>query len=255
MRPARALTALSSVRSRSIALVVLVLAVLVTTVFLVGIMGGTRPGPPLEADAAAGCRFFKVTAETLNLFKEPRSASDFVGRLDKNDIVCAVRDQQVGDLLWTFVVYQLQRGGQRKAMENWAIKRFLAPATSAEVTALRASEAGPPPPAQPPAPAPLPAPAPEAVQFSEPITFGPPPVKGHSLQELIAGTPLFPPIAGLDESVWKKTCNNCHKWDRETLCAQANVYLKNPQAALRVAHPYGGPEKTAMMKWAEGGCQ
>jgi hypothetical protein len=66
---------------------------------------------------------------------------------------------------------------------------------------------------------------------------------------------MFPPIEGLPEAVWKKTCNNCHQWDRDTLCAQANVYVKDPKAALRIPHPFGGPEKVAMMKWAQGGCK
>jgi hypothetical protein len=33
------------------------------------------------------------------------------------------------------------------------------------------------------------------------------------------------------------------------------VYAKNPKAALRHSHPYGGADKIAMMKWAKGGCQ
>ena len=126
--------------------------------------------------------------------------------------------------------------------------RSLQPATAAELAAVDGS----------PEPAPAPetrAPAGDVVRFSEPITFGPYPVNGHSLEELIAGLPMFPPIEGLEERIWKKTCNNCHQWDRKTLCVQAEVYVKNPKAALRIPHPYGGAEKVAMMKWAEGGCQ
>jgi hypothetical protein len=33
------------------------------------------------------------------------------------------------------------------------------------------------------------------------------------------------------------------------------TYVKNPKSALRVSHPYGGPEKVAMMQWAKTGCQ
>ena len=132
-----------------------------------------------------------------------------------------------------------------------------------EVAALRNAPAAPPP-ASPPVNAPAPSPPPvadtparagEVVRFSEPINVGPPPVNGHSLEQLIVGVPIFPPIEGLEERIWKKPCTSCHRWDRQTLCVQAGVYAKNPKAALRVAHPYGGPEKVAMIKWAEGGCQ
>lgn len=197
------------------------------------------------------CRFFKVAADALNVFKEPRGASDFIARLAKNDIVCVARDQQVGSLDWAFIVYKLEKQNQRKAMAGWAIMRSLQPATPAELAAVRGS----PEPAPPPVAAGTPAPAGDVVRFSEPITFGPPPVYGHSLEQLIAGVPMFPPIEGLEESVWKKTCSNCHQWDRKTLCAQGAVYAKNPKAELRIPHPYGGAEKIAMMKWFQGGCQ
>jgi hypothetical protein len=203
------------------------------------------------------CRFFKVTA-ALNIFKEPRGTSEFIDRLGESDIVCVTRDQQASGLAWAYVLYKLEKQNQRKSLQGWALARALQPATPTEVAALRNSPA--PPPAPPPTPAPRPAaepPAPSAdvVRFSEPIQSGPPPVYGHSLEQLIAGIPLFPPIEGLDESVWKKTCSSCHKWDRKTLCAQGAVYAKDPKTELRIPHPYGGPEKIAIAKWFRGGCQ
>ena len=77
----------------------------------------------------------------------------------------------------------------------------------------------------------------------------------RSLEQLVQGVPLFPPIEGLDESIWKKNCNACHKWDRRTLCEQGATYIKDPKMALRGSHPYGGPEKVAIMQWAKTGCQ
>ena len=196
------------------------------------------------------CRFFKVADGALNIFKEPRGASDFVARLAKDDIVCVTRDQQVGELAWAYVAYKLAKHNQRTSLEGWGITRALQPATPAEVAALRAA----------PDPAPFstaegPAPAQDVVRFSEPITFGPLPVNGHSLEQLIEGIPLFPPIEGLEDSVWKKPCSACHKWDRKTLCAQGAIYAKDPKTEMRTPHPYGGAEKIAMMKWAQGGCQ
>jgi hypothetical protein len=95
----------------------------------------------------------------------------------------------------------------------------------------------------------------DVIRFDVPLTTGPMPINGHSLAELIHGTPLFPPIQGLEESVWKKQCTSCHQWTQKTLCDQATFYVKNPKAALRVPHPYGGPEKVAMIQWAKTGCQ
>jgi hypothetical protein len=93
------------------------------------------------------------------------------------------------------------------------------------------------------------------VRFNEPLTSGPYPVNGRSLEQLVDDIPLFPPIEGLDEAVWKKNCKACHQWDRRTLCEQGATYVKNPRSALRGSHPYGGPEKLAIMQWAKTGCQ
>jgi hypothetical protein len=123
----------------------------------------------------------------------------------------------------------------------------------------------PPEPPMQPAPAPVtPAPPAESgqsaladqiVRFDQPIKGSAYPVDGNSLQQLVQGVPEFPPIEGLPEDVWKKTCNNCHQWNRQSLCVQAKIYATDPKMAFRKQHPYGGPEKTAMMNWAEHGCQ
>lgn len=96
-----------------------------------------------------------------------------------------------------------------------------------------------------------------------PITFASPlvselePVSGMSLAELITGSPEFPPIEGLPESYWKdQTCSNCHQWNRERLCTQANAYLSlTMQRSLTKQHPFGGVMKRALKSWATGGCQ
>jgi hypothetical protein len=95
----------------------------------------------------------------------------------------------------------------------------------------------------------------DIIRFNLPLTTSPAPINGHSFAELIHGTPLFPPIEGLEQSVWQKQCTSCHKWTQKTLCDQAMVYLKDPKAAFRKSHPYGGPEKVAMIQWAKTGCQ
>ncbi|MEM8814016.1 MAG: caspase family protein, partial [Pseudomonadota bacterium] len=95
------------------------------------------------------------------------------------------------------------------------------------------------------------------IKFALPLTTGPYPVNGKSLQALAQGQPLFSPIEGLPPSVWKdKNCSTCHQWDRVTLCDQGSVYARSePEHMLRKQHPYGGPFKLALRNWSKTGCQ
>lgn len=94
------------------------------------------------------------------------------------------------------------------------------------------------------------------VLFSQPLTEGSVDVIGRSLEELIASSPSFPPVEGLDEAYWKeKQCSNCHEWKQANLCTQANTYLSDAGAEnLIKKHPYGGAFKLNLRVWAEGGC-
>jgi Caspase domain len=134
------------------------------------------------------------------------------------------------------------KNGQTASAQAYPSTTPTKPAPSSSEVALRS------------APAPT-ATSEPAIHFRDALSSVPFPMNGHSLAELIQGTPLFPPIEGLEESVWKKQCASCHQWSQTNLCDQAKTYLKNPKAALRVSHPYGGPEKVAMMQWAKTGCQ
>ena len=93
------------------------------------------------------------------------------------------------------------------------------------------------------------------LRFSTPIPFGPFPVNGNTIERLAESVPQFPPFDGLEESMWKKNCSTCHKWDRQALCEQGASYAKNPRNALRHPHPFGGAYKSALMQWAKTGCQ
>jgi hypothetical protein len=92
------------------------------------------------------------------------------------------------------------------------------------------------------------------LRFDQPIPFGPFPVNGHSLQEMIDTMPLFSPIEGLEEPLWKKKCTSCHQWNKERLCEQGGTYVQAPRNVLRVQHPFGGALKIALMRWAKSGC-
>lgn len=111
-----------------------------------------------------------------------------------------------------------------------------------------AAPPSPPEPAQPEA---------GPITFASPLVSDLGPVSGRSLAELITGSPEFPPIEGLPESYWKEqACSNCHQWNRERLCTQANAYLSlTMQRSLTKQHPFGGVMKRALKSWATGGCQ
>lgn len=96
-----------------------------------------------------------------------------------------------------------------------------------------------------------------AVTFNMPLTQGAPAIVGKTIEELISGTPLFPPVEGLPESYWKtQDCSNCHEWEQANLCVQANTYLTDAGAENLVKeHPYGGTFKQNLRSWATDGCQ
>ncbi|MGR3321313.1 MAG: caspase family protein [Pseudooceanicola sp.] len=114
----------------------------------------------------------------------------------------------------------------------------------------------------PPAPEPTetavaPAPEPRVVFFDEPLTQGVPDIIGRTIIEVTELSPLFPPIEGLPEEMWKEQkCTSCHQWNREALCTQAKVYLtENASRALAKEHPFGGSFKRNLKAWAQGGCE
>jgi hypothetical protein len=196
------------------------------------------------------CRYYKVQATSLNVSKDARGDSLFIDVLDKGEIVCVTRDEKVGDREWVYVAHKLPKPNEKAPVEGWTNLRLLQPLTPAEITAATGSA---PAQAAPAAPSAAP-PADDVLRFSQPVPFGPFPVNGRSIEELAQGIPQFPPFDGLEESLWKKNCAACHKWDRQTLCEQGASYAKNPRYALRISHPYGG-FSSALMQWAKSGCQ
>ncbi len=95
------------------------------------------------------------------------------------------------------------------------------------------------------------------VFFAEPMKEGVPEIVGKTILEAANGSPLFPPIEGLPESMWKdQECKTCHQWDRTSLCTQAVTYLnQNAERALSKQHPYGGSFKRNLRNWAKADCQ
>ena len=94
----------------------------------------------------------------------------------------------------------------------------------------------------------------DELRYKQPVPFGPYPVNGLSLEQLIETVPLFAPIEGLPDELWKKSCATCHKWNKDRLCEQGKTYAKSAKDVLRHQHPMGGAFKIALMKWSMSGC-
>ncbi|MEP5728540.1 MAG: caspase family protein [Sulfitobacter sp.] len=90
-----------------------------------------------------------------------------------------------------------------------------------------------------------------------PFTNGREEIFGKSIEQLVTLSPLFPPIEGLPEELWKdQSCSNCHQWTQEALCTQGQTYVKAGNSdAISKQHPYGGEFKLNVRAWAEGGCK
>lgn len=138
--------------------------------------------------------------------------------------------------------------------------------TYAELAAFELTMLAAKPPASAAEPAPVVAETPEAeavadesdtLAFTTPLTTGGAGVAGLTIEELAKGSPLFAPIDGIPEEMWKgQTCANCHAWTKEALCDQGKTYVsQSGERALTKPHPYGGPFKRALRVWANGGCK
>ena len=95
------------------------------------------------------------------------------------------------------------------------------------------------------------------ITFISPLTEGDQHIIGRSIQEIFTtSSPMFPPIEGLPEELWKgQKCSNCHKWTRELLCEQGSFYLSaDATRSLDKKHPLGGTFKRNLKAWAEAGC-
>ncbi|MBM1631627.1 caspase family protein [Sulfitobacter mediterraneus] len=93
--------------------------------------------------------------------------------------------------------------------------------------------------------------------FDTPFPTGGAPIQGLSISEIVELAPMFAPIEGIPEELWKdQTCSNCHEWTKEALCAQGTTYTQNNNVrALSKQHPFGGVFKQGLRDWATGKCK
>ena len=220
-------------------------------------------GAAPAAAQPASCDTYKVDTSLLNISREAGGVT-YKDALFDGDTVCVAQQQSVAGAAWGYISQKVEANASRTLVDGWAPMQYLQ-----KIGAGQAAAAPPatPPAAPPPAPGqaatpaqttamPGPAIRPEdMLRFDQPIPFGPYPVNGHSIAEMIQGQPLFSPIDGVDESVWKKDCKSCHQWNKDRMCQQGATYVQAPKNVLRVQHPFGGVFKIALMRWAKSGCQ
>ena len=220
------------------------------------------------------CTFYKVDTNTLQISKDA-GGDRYIDALFDGDVACITRKANVKGVEWGFVAGKLKSPTKATPVNGWTPLQRLKPISAAEAVALLAAAA---PPAQAPSSSTKPAAGaatPEApaasgapntaataaahpedkLRFDQPIPFGPYPVNGHSLKEMTVSEPMFSPVEGLDEKLWKKKCTSCHQWNKDRLCQQALTYLRAPKNVLRIQHPFGGTLKVALMRWARSGCE
>ena len=159
---------------------------------------GVASGGSMAHAQGIDCRYFKVNAERVSAFEEPRSESRSVASLDKSAIVCVAGDEEVSGRSWVFIPYQVEPEKKHKPIQGWAIKDLFAPASQDEVAVISSSHgpaASPPvavatPPAAPPPAAP---PRAEEPRRAESPLGEPPPAEEPRRAE---GPPAELPRAG-----------------------------------------------------------
>jgi len=220
---------------------------------------------------SSDCESFKVNAKLLNMRNEPNVFGSIVDVLRDEQIVCIGEITNNSGQQWGNVVSKSEPDGTViDTVSGWSNMRYLTPAAMA--TAPVAPTPATTAPDTPTAAdigdtaaagdiaATTPMPRPQAVSgdvpaFNEPWEQGAFPLNGRSLEQLSNAIPLFPPIAGLPDEVWKKSCTGCHQWNKERLCEQAQSYITDPANIFRIEHPHGGIVKNALFQWASAGCE
>jgi hypothetical protein len=234
------------------------------TILMMVVIAGAMAS--LSADpsrAQTACKPHKVNAPILQVRKDAKIPGAYVSALQKGEIACVTDAPTVGPQKFGYVVHKTIDGGAEVKVGGWASVIFMTPVQPGDNTAAATktvptakSQPAPKPAGQPKAAAATPTPdvVNDALRFDQPVPYGAPPVRGKTLKELVEGKPIFPPIEGLPKNLWQKSCASCHKWDAKTLCEQGGSYLTKAAEVFRHQHPYGGPYKLALMRWAKTGC-
>jgi len=204
---------------------------------------------------SSDCENYTVNTKLLNMRNEPNVFGSIVDVLRDAQIVCIGEITTTAGQQWGQVTAKSEPDGSgTQAIDGWSNMRYLTPssvaaAPSQPVPAPTATDTA----ATDTAAAPQVASA-DVPAFNEVWETGAFPLRGRSLEQLANAIPLFAPIEGLPEDVWKKPCSGCHQWNQERLCEQSQSYIANPANILRIKHPHGGIVKNALFQWASAGC-
>ena len=216
----------------------------------------------------AECESFKVNAKLLNMRNEPNVFGSIVDVLRDEQIVCIGEIANSSGQQWGNVVSKSEPDGTAtEAVAGWTNMRYLTPAAMATAPTsptptpveqpteepVDTADGGDTATDAPTTPTPTTAPG-DVPAFNEPWHTGAFPLNGRSLEQLSNAIPLFAPIAGLPDDVWKQPCTGCHQWTQERLCEQAQTYIADPANIFRIQHPHGGIVKNALFQWASAGC-
>ena len=213
---------------------------------------------------APTCTFYKVDTNTLPISKDA-GGDRIVDALFEGDVACVTKKTNIKGVEWGFVAQKVEPPDKITPVNGWSLLQRLQQITADQAAALLAAATSPakaPAPKAPSAATPVIPKAPasatshpeDVLHYDQPIPFGPYPVNGHSIKEMTDSVPMFSPVEGLDEKLWKKKCTSCHQWNKDRLCQQALSYLRAPKDVLRIQHPFGGTLKVALMRWARSGC-
>lgn len=202
-----------------------------------------------SAQAQTACTPHSVNVAVLQVLEDAAVPGVYVSALQQGDIACVSNDARIGPQQLGYVVEKTETNGNTVAVGGWASVIFMTE-QSAAATTSPTTEA----PSTDDSAAEMAVLQADMLKFDQPVPYGPPQVRGKTLKELIEGEPMFAPIEGLDESLWRKNCSSCHEWNSQRLCEQGRSYLPRAAEVFRHQHPYGGAYKLSLMRWAKTGC-
>jgi len=82
----------------------------------------------LPAQAAdPSCEYFKTNAPILDVLKDPNKVGDYVGELQRGDVVCISQKRKIGRRTWGLVKHVRLDGGKTDKLGGWVGLRFMKP--------------------------------------------------------------------------------------------------------------------------------